>query len=372
MTKQHWVKSALSAAGVSAAAVLLAATGSAYAEDLNVTVTDSVTFTLASPDTNNATVSPITVTNNSSLLPADITNISATAVTGYTLMPFSDDFSSYAADSGKFGLALTENNNTHDLSGAGYSLSDSISAGNSKTYTFAGKSSVFSVAKNDAHIANIVLTITPGQVPSLQNFSCSELPNVGDTTSLIDERDNNSYNIARITDNICIMTDNLRIGSTEDSMTITTANGGSFTLEAGDGNFGSGNINKSLRICVEEYGCFYNWYTATAGSGGTSVTSGDAADSICPAGWKLPSRDEYSQLISLGHSTLFNDYNFVYGGYYFGRTQTSINQYGRYWSRTSNNANTAFRLQMSNYPAVTLESLDKYYGNFVRCSKTVE
>jgi hypothetical protein len=353
-------------------ATLSATNGRAYAEDLNVTVTDSVTFTLASSDTNIATVSPITVTNNSTLLPADVTNISATAATGYTLMPFNNNFSSYAADSGRFGLALTENSNTHDLSGAGYNLSDSISAGNSKTYTFAGKSSVFSVAKNDVHIANIVLTITPGQIPSLQNFSCSELPNIGDTTSLIDERDNNSYNVARITDSICIMTENLRLGSNEESLTVTTANGGSFLLDTRNGNFGNGSRDKSLYICVEEYGCFYNWYTATAGSGGSSVTTGDAADSICPTGWKLPSKDEYSAIAALGHSTLFNNYNFVYGGYYYGKTQTSINQYGRYWSRTSNNANTAYRLQMSNYPAVTNEALDKYYGNFVRCEKTVE
>ena len=33
---------------------------------------------------------------------------------------------------------------------------------------------------------------------------------------------------------------------------------------------------------------FYNWYASTAESGTWSKTSGNASDSICPAGWQLP------------------------------------------------------------------------------------
>ena len=36
------------------------------------------------------------------------------------------------------------------------------------------------------------------------------------------------------------------------------------------------------------YGGYYNWYAATAESGTYSMTSGNAEDSLCPAGWQLP------------------------------------------------------------------------------------
>ena len=35
-------------------------------------------------------------------------------------------------------------------------------------------------------------------------------------------------------------------------------------------------------------GNWYNWYAATAGSGTSTMSSGDASDSICPKGWRLP------------------------------------------------------------------------------------
>lgn len=35
-------------------------------------------------------------------------------------------------------------------------------------------------------------------------------------------------------------------------------------------------------------GYYYSWYTATAGTGTASMTSGDAIGSICPKGWRLP------------------------------------------------------------------------------------
>ncbi len=39
---------------------------------------------------------------------------------------------------------------------------------------------------------------------------------------------------------------------------------------------------------THKYGAYYTWYTATAGTGDSSVTSGEASGSICPKNWKLP------------------------------------------------------------------------------------
>ncbi len=52
----------------------------------------------------------------------------------------------------------------------------------------------------------------------------------------------------------------------------------------------------------QKTGVYYNWYTATAGTGTWSITTAgtQATDSICPAGWKLPndsSTDSWYDLV---------------------------------------------------------------------------
>lgn len=51
------------------------------------------------------------------------------------------------------------------------------------------------------------------------------------------------------------------------------------------------NCIKQIGISVDSLtncGYLYNYYTATAGTGGNDMTTGNAPSSICPAGWKLP------------------------------------------------------------------------------------
>jgi uncharacterized protein (TIGR02145 family) len=51
-------------------------------------------------------------------------------------------------------------------------------------------------------------------------------------------------------------------------------------LEGGDTIYNAASLTKC--------GYYYNFYTATAGSGTATLTSGTAGESICPAGWRLP------------------------------------------------------------------------------------
>lgn len=108
-----------------------------------------------------------------------------------------------------------------------------------------------------------------------------------------------TYRIAKLADNKCWMLDNLKLGSTSGSITLTPSDSNvasNFTLpqlttggaaEYDDpraygpvpGDTGSGATN---------YGYLYNWSAATAGETRTSITTGNAAHSICAAGWRLP------------------------------------------------------------------------------------
>ena len=85
-----------------------------------------------------------------------------------------------------------------------------------------------------------------------------------------------------------------------------------------------------------DLGGYYSFYTATAGTGGTGFTSGNAPSSVCPKGWRLPTSNEFS--------TLFNYYNtssllngvpgFAFTGY--ARNGDIAQKYGDGWYWSSN------------------------------------
>ncbi|HMQ95774.1 MAG TPA: FISUMP domain-containing protein [Candidatus Saccharibacteria bacterium] len=117
--------------------------------------------------------------------------------------------------------------------------------------------------------------------------------------------DYRTYQVAKLADNKCWMLDNLKLGSTTDTTTLTPADsnvssnftlpqvGGNNTLDYDNprvygpvpGDTGSGATN---------YGYLYNWSAATAGESQASITSGNAAHSICAKGWRLPVGGAYN------------------------------------------------------------------------------
>lgn len=109
------------------------------------------------------------------------------------------------------------------------------------------------------------------------------------------------YQVAKLVDNKCWMLTNLKLGSTTSTTTLTPSDSNvstSFTLPqlttTGSpehdlpraygpipGDTGSGATN---------YGYLYNWSAATAGETRTTkpAGSGNAASSLCPVNWRLP------------------------------------------------------------------------------------
>jgi uncharacterized protein (TIGR02145 family) len=129
-------------------------------------------------------------------------------------------------------------------------------------------------------------------------------------------------------------------------------------------------------------GNHYQWNAATAGTGGT-ITNGQASNSICPKGWKLPESnaeaagtfkgliDAYSigsDIAKLTSSPLY----FVRGGYV--RQDANVlfadaGNYGYYWSATSDsNGIYAYYLHFSGTSGISPSgSYNRQNGFSVRC-----
>lgn len=136
----------------------------------------------------------------------------------------------------------------------------------------------------------------PASPPTtMQGFNgYCEWMNQDQTMILKDTRDNNNYTIAKLKDGKCWMIENLRLTG---SRTLTSSNSdvsSSFTLPASTDSFSKGSSSDPIQInasSASQYGVYYSWYAATAGTGTYSMNSGNAASSICPKGWKLPTGD---------------------------------------------------------------------------------
>lgn len=119
--------------------------------------------------------------------------------------------------------------------------------------------------------------------------------------ALYDIRDGNTYTVRKLADGNCWMTDNLRLDlSTNVTLTENdtalisrTSWTPDHATQPSDGiDWGFNNLQSVIDTARSyhnsTYGNLYNWYAATASSGNYNLISGDAADSICPKGWKLP------------------------------------------------------------------------------------
>ena len=117
------------------------------------------------------------------------------------------------------------------------------------------------------------------------------------------------------------------------------------------------------------YGGYYNFYTATAGTGGDVVTSGAASDSICPKGWKMPSRSELGTLTNYYGPTRLvqEDPKFDLSGDVSGGDLWLKETAGWYWTTEIYDNDDAYRLVL-NIDNINLSgSTDKSYGLSVRC-----
>ena len=145
-------------------------------------------------------------------------------------------------------------------------------------------------------------------IQDMNRKQCSNLPiytgtNDSALRTVTDNRDGTtrSYRIAKLADNKCWMLDNLKLGKTTGTTTLTPANTNiatNFTLPQVQT---TGSYNNDIPEAIgpipgdtgngaTNYGYLYNWPAATAGETRTTMPagSGNAQYSICPKNWKLP------------------------------------------------------------------------------------
>ena len=143
-------------------------------------------------------------------------------------------------------------------------------------------------------------------------------------------------------------------------------------------------------------GNYYNWYAATAGSGTSAMTSGNAPSSICPSGWQLPVNTGARSFTNLLTNTSADSgYNlaitaslskdtslhtlplaFIRGGYYnWGNKDyptemgapRNRRSYGYYWSSTAYSTTSSRFLGFSSTRLLPSYGYNKGYGFAVRC-----
>ena len=129
-------------------------------------------------------------------------------------------------------------------------------------------------------------------------------------------------------------------------------------------------------------GNWYNWYAATAESGTWEMQSGNATDSICPAGWQLPDNSgdhswvnllttKYSVASSTDGSRKARNYplSIIFSGDYYWVNGDLYNRgaAGFYWSSAPYAYTNSRDLGFHSTVVDTQSGYDKTYGLTVRC-----
>ena len=269
---------------------------------------------------------------------------------------------------------------------------------------------------------------TNGVGGSLTTAPTDGTANLTSVTALTDERDNQTYAIARLADNKCWMIENLRLENTATTGATNTAlaqgYNSSFTglanpesatfsnsttansLYSTDGsteNTISGsyqgyrfprynNFNTQQRAETPatdantySYGNYYTWAAAIADT--AYYTSDDyGTTSICPTGWRLPQGNTttsgFGKLdVDMGGtgttqstreaSNRWRKYpnNFLYSGSIDTSSANGRGSYGIYWSSTAGGSVSSYSLGLASplvYPGTN--NILKHLGQSIRCT----
>ncbi|MBR3269837.1 hypothetical protein IKG07_01135 [Candidatus Saccharibacteria bacterium] len=258
------------------------------------------------------------------------------------------------------------------------------------------------------------------EFPEIQNLDpslCTATPR-----KVVDKRDGKVYTVAKLADGQCWMTSDLNLagGTVLNADTSDVPTNNYYTLPASSATgfdddtkafvYNTGNETTNQADCTSTQPCnsYYSWLAATAGgksARGAAVTGNgyNAAYSICPKGWRLPTvtaegiprdsggytgGDFYKMILAVkGVTSLPNGYyanpdstptfnttagpgtlpNFLLAGYYISSTFDYGGSNGYYWSSSSYSSTNAYRLYFSSLSVYSALSSGRYYGFSVRC-----
>ena len=175
--------------------------------------------------------------------------------------------------------------------------------------------------------------------PSMQTMDSTKLaalmPNSGDTATLPDKRDGNEYQITNI-NGAYWMTQNLRYMPTSGTvLSPSTTNVATERTLTTVGALTSGNSYTAPRVQYNsntEYGAYYNYCAASAGTVCSNSTGADATEDICPSRWRLPTRAELQTIANASGA----NWNPATAGYYGYGSLGFADSHGYWWSATAN------------------------------------
>lgn len=247
---------------------------------------------------------------------------------------------------------------------------------------------------------------------TLQTWTGADSMETGDIIALTDERDNQTYAVAKLEDGNVWFIENSRLDPSSANITILNTNHptSSFLENAPNSTssntqckntnaacintiaYNTNNLNRNLNQSPTasdnasawySYGVLYNWHTATAGNGtyDYTSTSGPNADGtvpgdICPAGWHLPTGNngEYVTLVNTIRGFANTDtkvrnypYNFIRSGEYYNTSSSERGIIGRYWSATASENAKAYRLGFNETSLTPNNTWNKWDNFAVRC-----
>ena len=220
---------------------------------------------------------------------------------------------------------------------------------------------------------NKIVVLYAQWMPAMQNYTLAQCQSdaAEAPVTVIDKRDNNSYTVRYINGN-CWMTQNLRIGSgvrlthedsniaAEATFTVTSTDMAVSFTEAKA--YDSGNI---------DYGYYYNYCAATAGTICTDSDSTEAIYDICPSGWHIPNKTQ-AQTIGTNSSTNVAAFSPVYSGHYYNNKASDIGSYGEWWLSTASSlaANRYFLYYYSGNLYYNPADYSRRYGLPIRCIRS--
>ena len=265
---------------------------------------------------------------------------------------------------------------------------------------------------------NTFLSLTSAQLMPMAEFTQEqcETMNIGQTINLYDARDNSPYTIIKLDDENCWMRNNLTLNLTDETtvnnLTPENTNASSaslISLKNGNRDNGEQYATQGLSLTEWEpeqsyndkplimteykneynqkerinsifydgmYGYYYNYCAASAGSycfgnGNEEGTpSGNAIYDICPAGWRMPTNDEYYHFFSYGKQNLTNinrnDLNLSLSGLIDSGLLRSNESAGFWWSSSYDDP-SFMKVLLTNTDIVTTVAQKRNMGLPVRC-----
>ena len=259
--------------------------------------------------------------------------------------------------------------------------------GNGDTYSLIFGTKINTALPSGTYSNDVVVSVVanPEYVPTISEVAdmqdvtaeiCAASAE-GETATLIDTRDGSDYTVAKI-NGACWMTQNLRLsgGRTRTSADSNVTQNWAFpnnSLRRGDTNYIGGFSTEAGSVISDdpehatEYGGYYNYCAASAGTVCNDTTKQDATQSICPAGWKLPTKTQFDAIA--GNSSYSSAFSPVYSGNYSSGSLYNTGSDGHWWSATARYSDSQYFLYY-NDGSLNTNGAYKSYGVSVRCVRS--